>query len=376
MELPVEAAPAPAGQTGYTARATWNFSADALNVNTSHYSPEARELLRWCYHFCIDQRHALRRDEFARRVGYSDNVIFKVFTGTYKHPQTGELLDVPDKLMAAMRQFRKVESERALLGNADFIITPSVRACWELFDLCRESQTPGFLYGASQIGKTAAAEQYVLRNNHGGTVYVRLGAASGLHGMLQKLAEAVGVSPKSAAKALLGRIKRAVTPNMLLIIDEVHLLLHTYRRESFWACIEVLREIYDETRCGMTLVMTNLGRDKFERDRRTELEQMFRRGVHRLELGVMPGRDDLTEILAGWGIALPAPATCVEAAGVRDRPHALVRQLAREDGLTAIMERLRYARKLAALAQEPLGWEHFIEAHYMILAKATPPKPW
>lgn len=362
--------------TGNTARATWNFSADALNVNTSHYSPEARELLRWCFHYCIDPRHPMRRDEFARHLGYSDNVIYKIYTGTYKHPSTGEQLDVPEKLVAALRSFKRIQQERSMLGGRGFVVTPTVSAIWETCDLCRESQTPGFLFGASRIGKTFALEQYTLRNNHGSTKYVRLGASSGLHGMLRLLAEAVGVSPKSEAKRLIDRIQKAITPNMLLILDEVHLLTYTYRREAFWACIEVLREIYDRTGCGMLMCMTNLGKDRVARERRTELEQMFRRGVHTLELGTMPRVEDLQAICTDSGLEWPSPKLEAAAAGIIDKPYHIIRQLAREEGLTAIAERLRYARKLAAINHESLDWSHYVEAHYMILARATPPKSW
>lgn len=373
---PADTPKAPDHVTGNNARASWNFSADAVNQNTSHYSADARELLRWCFHFCINPRHSLSRAEFARRVGYSDNVIFKIFTGSYRHPTTGEQLDVPEKLMHAMRQFRKVETERSMLGNKGFVITPSVRRAWNLCDLCRESQTPGFLYGASQIGKTAALEQYALRNNHGGTAYVRMGAASGMHGMLRLIAEAVGVSPKSEAKKLVDRIKKAITPNMLIILDEVHLLIYTYRREAFFACMEVLREIYDCTKCGMVFCMTNLGKTKVERERGNELEQIFRRGVHRVELGSMPTERDLGSIFTDVGLAYPDKHLSVDAAGVSDKPYAIIRQLAREEGLTAIMERLRYARKLSHIAKEDLAWEYFVEAHYLILAQSTPPQPW
>lgn len=366
----------PDNQVGNTARATWNFSADAVVANTAHYSAEARELLRWCFHFCIDPRHPIRREEFARRVGYSDNLIFKIFTGSYRHPKTGEQMDCPGKLLTAMKQFKSVEMERLLLGQTSFVMTPTVEAIFELCDLARESQTPGFLFGASRIGKTKALEQYTLRNNHGGTSYARMGAASGLHGMMRIIANAVGVSPKAECKKLIDRVKKAITPNQLVILDEVHLLVYTYRRESFFACVEVLREIYDECRCGMVLCATNLGRDKFERERRTELEQLFRRGVHRLELGSMPTMADLSAILADHSLQFPKQADKITLGSVVEKPFALIRQLAREEGLTAITERLRYASKIAALNREPLSWETFVEAHLTIQAKATPPQPW
>jgi hypothetical protein len=40
--------------------------------------------------------------------------------------------------------------------------------------------------------------------------------------------------------------------------------------------------------------------------------------------------------------------------------------MAKEHGLLAISERLRYAAKIAARRQEPLTWETFTEAHLTI----------
>lgn len=361
---------------GNNVRASWNFSADALAANTAHYNAEARELLRWCFSFCIDPRHSMRREEFAKRVGYSDNVIWKIYTGSYKHPQSGELLDVPAKLVNAMRQFRKVERERAELGAKGFVRTPSVLAMWDHCDLAREMQMPLMIVGGSQIGKTVALVQYALRNNHGSTPYVRLAASSGMHGMIRAIAEAVGVSPKSEAKRLVQRIINAISPNTLLILDEVHLLAYTYRKESFFACLEVIREIYDATQCGMILCMTNIGYGKIEAERKNALEQLCKRGPVPLKLGQAPTVDDVRAIVCDWRLEWPGPRTVVEAAGVKEHPLALLRQLAREEGLTAIMARLYWARKLATRASEDLTWEHVIEAHYTIIARNTPPQPW
>lgn len=367
----------PSQMTGNNARASWNFSADTLMANTAHYSAEARELLRWCFGYCITPRYSIRREEFARRVGYSDNVIFKIFAGSYKHPQTGELLDVPAKLLRAMRQFRKVETERAMLGDTEFVETPTVHAIWDHADTARELQQPLMLVGGSQIGKTEALTQYALRNNHGGTPYVRLAASGGMHAMVRAIAAAVGVSPKSEAKSLVERIKRALSPNTLLIIDEVHLLSYTYRKESFFSCLEVIREIYDATNCGMILCMTELGYHKIEAERVNALEQLCKRGPVRLHLGPVPTMADVRAIIKSKGLTWPTATMTVETAGVVEHPFAMLRQLAKQDGLKSITTRLRMATKLAQReGAGKLTWEHVVEAHYTILARAVPPQAW
>ena len=65
---------------------------------------------------------------------------------------------------------------------------------------------------------------------------------------------------------LIQRIKNATSPNTMWIIDEVHLLAHTYRKGSFHNCMEVIREIYDETECGIALIFTILDDVKAARE--------------------------------------------------------------------------------------------------------------
>jgi len=66
------------------------------------------------------------------------------------------------------------------------------------------------------------------------------------------------------------RIKRALAPNMLLILDEMHLLQYTYRINSFFACMEVIREIYDEVHCGLVLCGTTLFLEKLQQGKHGE----------------------------------------------------------------------------------------------------------
>ncbi len=159
-----------------------------------------------------------------------------------------------------------------------------------------------------------------------------------------------------------------------MILDEVHQLQYTYRRESFFACVEVIREIYDSVECGMVLCTTNVFRSRFESARKEELEQLFRRGGHQVQLGDIVRVEDLRPILTSSGLEWPDRNFSVEIAGVSDQPHEVLRKLAREGGLKAITERIRYGRRLATNALEPLSWAHFIHAHLIIETGAAAPK--
>lgn len=362
---------------GNTVRASWPFSLDAIRANISHVSPDARELLIWAFSYCIDSQHEMRLDEFADRVGYASNTLYKIYSGKYLHPNTGQRMDAPEKLTKAIRDFRRIELSRAKLGRKKFVITPTAKRVFVACDLARESQTPVIVEGASHIGKTEAFKYYCQENNHGKSRLIELDAVSGLHGLIRAAAKVLGISPNGNAADLTERIRRAVTRDMVLIFDEVHLLANTYRREAFFACMEWIRRLYDFTECGLVLSFTELGFAKTEKERKRELEQIFRRGVHKVNLGDQPTVKDVQLVLEAWGLSMPARnETLTVRVGKRDfteNPYEMIAQLSREQGLKAIIERLRYATKFAADKDADLSWDYLIQAHVVVASNAQKP---
>lgn len=361
---------------GNTKRASWQISLDTLRQNIHKCNTEAKELFVSCFLWSIDEKHPVSRQDFAKAIGYSDNVVYKIITNSYKHPTTGEHLDIPPKMVAGMKHFLKLEKERFEGGSVDFILTPTAKRIHTACDLARESQTIVFVYGPSHIGKTMSGEHYCQANNHGRSVYIRMLAASGLGGMVKRIAAKLGISAKSNTADLIARIKRAVTPNMLIFIDELHLLSYTYRKESFFACLEVLREIHDETKCGMVLCGTHLMMEKTRGAAHAELEQLLNRGVHRVNLPTMPTKKDLEMILAAWGLEFPGRNDEVVYNTIIEQPYEVLRQESKRYGLKAITERLRYGQKIANKNDAPLSWDHVIEAHLRIAAQAKEQTDW
>lgn len=361
---------------GANARASWHVSSDNLHKHLGHCTPEKKELVVWSFLWCIERGIFLA--DFASQVGYDPKTIDKIITGAYRDPRSGDLYDIPDKLADGIRQFRKVQHAAAQLGDIDFVVTPSVRRIWTGCDLARESQTPVFIYGASHLGKTWALEHYAVENNHGATHLVRIPSASGLGGMVRAIASKVGVSPNGAVADLIERIKGGITKNQVLILDEVHQLIYTYRKESFFACLEVLRSIYDHTRCGMVLCTTNAFQMQIEKEKKAALEQLFRRGIHRVQLGNVVQAKDASMIFEHHGLQWPAKTLKItfEIPGketITEKPFEILRQLAKEEGLKAMTERIRYGRKFAAKAWQKLDWKHFTQAHLTIAANAAEP---
>lgn len=358
---------------GNNARASWPISTDTLRVNISHMQAENKALIVDCFLWCI--QHGITKSEFANQVEIAENTLYRIITGKYTNPGSGERLDLSPKFAKAMKLW--LADQKALaMKRSEFVLTPTARKAMTAPRLAHESRKPVILSGPSQIGKTWALEHYTETHNHGRTVYIRFGAASGLGGMLSCIAERIGVSPNATKEKMIQRIIKAVTSEMLLIFDEVHLLMHTYRRESFFACIEVLREIHDRTQCGMVLCLTELGRDKMETEKTRELMQLFRRGIHRVRLPEAPQPSDLKLICEAHGLPWPHRKDYVVVNRIREEPYEVLRQLAKNDGLLAITERLRYGKKLAEKKRQDLTWDHFIQAHLTVVQNDTAVDEW
>jgi len=364
------------GSNVNTPRTSWPWSRDTLVQNMSYMPPEESEALLALFSWCADPRHPLTRDEAANRLGFSPETIYQLMSGKYRDPDTREAKRPSAAFLKAIKEFLSTESRRFMLGKNEMVETPTAKRIYTACDLARESQTVVFIWGPSHIGKTWAVERYYApRNNHGKTIYCRMRAASGLMGMVRAMAEAAGISNKSNTPDLIRRIKNATTPNTLWILDEVHLLANTYRKGSFFGCMEVMREIYDETECGMVLIFTIL--DDVKAASQQELQQLWRRGVHKVPLPDMPTRGDVAAILKHHGLDFPDKGFKVTVKGVTDEPRECIRQQARFNGLKAITERIRYAYKMASkTGSEKITWENFMEAHFTMEKQATIQKDW
>lgn len=360
---------------GNTVRSTWRFSLDAVRANIAHMTPEAKDLLVWAFTWSIDPAHPIAFDDFAERIGLSPNTAYKCYSAKYKHPETGKLMDLSEKTVKALRDFKRMELSRSKMGRKQFIVTPTAKRIWWACDQARKSNTPVMIIGASQIGKTEALRQYCIDNNHGKSILIELEAVNGLMGLLKAIARKLGISPNATTPDLIDRIKKALTPDMVLILDEVHLLANVYRRGSFFACMEQIRRLFDATGCGMVFTFTELGFRQVEHDRKRELAQIFRRGIHQVNLGAMPTVEDVRRIMEAFGLSWSDRKEEIEVTrGLTDTPWAVLKQLSADEGLKAIIERVRLARDYAAdQEREEINWSDFLTVHYMIVRNAQVP---
>ena len=360
--------------SGNNIRASWNFSTSDVRVNMHHATADRKKVLIDCFLWAIDEKHPSSLNEFAEAVDYDITVVRRLYQGKYTD-QKGTRYDIPERLAENAKQWL-ARQRKKFQGKDEFVLTPTAKRIWTTLELARESKTVAFITGPSHIGKTWALENYSARNNHGASPFIRMKAASGLGGMIRRISETLGNASKGNTADLTDRIKKAVSPDMLLIFDELHLLMYTYRIGSFFACLEVIREIHDETGCGVALCGTQLLLEKMQGGKHTEMEQLLRRGVHKLQLPSMPTKGDLSAILERHGLDFPDRKLSVTVKGFVEKPYELLRQLAKVEGLLSIAERIRYAHKLAEKHKQEIAWDHFVAADLHIKSNAQPESDW
>ena len=158
---------------------------------------------------------------------------------------------------------------------------------------------------------------------------------------------------------------------MLMILDELHQLSLTSSKYTYFQALEILREIYDETGCGMVLCGTELFETSVMQERNGVLEQLYRRGVHKIKLPSQPTRGDVAAVLKANGLDFPDRDMTVQVKRVSEQPYEILRALARDDGLKSITERIRYARKLG---KGIVSWQSFVAANLYISAQRVATK--
>lgn len=356
-----------------TIRTSWNFSQDNIRANCSAYPPEILDLLINAFLWCTDPRHLMSKADFAHRIGASDNLLYKIYTGRYRNEEGKQLLPAPE-MLSTIRHFLDLEKERFDSGRNEFVMTPTAKRVATACELARESNSIVFLWGPSHIGKTWALENYAAVKNHGRTPYVRMGAASGVSNMIKRISLKLGISDRTNTEDLTERIKNSLTSDSILLVDEFHLLFNTIQPRSADCCIETLRGIHDETRCGMVWSFTIL--DEMRARSGVTLQQAWRRGVHKVPLPLMPTKSDLAAILNHAGLEFPAASEQITVGTITEKPYEVLRQVAKTEGLKAITERLRYGRKLANKSSEKLTWKHVISAHLMISKQSQQEGEW
>lgn len=323
--------------------AKYKIPGDVVNKATAELPDEQRSIVRQFHAHYMDNDVGL--EETAKLIGMDGSTLSRVFRGKYE----GSLPNV----VREMRKFIELHEERGKITKLPFIKTKLGNSIFSVCHQARAFQRIAYVFGDTQIGKTVALEYYEMLNNHGSTIYVAVPTGGALVYFLAKLAKKLRISPQQRAPELRRRIIESFDARMLLIVDEAHRCVDEETCRMTMAqkqTIEFIREIFDESKCGVVICATNL----FKRAMTDHsspafklLQQTRRRRLCTLQLPDRPTREDLNTFAAAYGL----PASAGEFRELEER-------MVGEEALGMWLTLLRMAAKIAREAKQPMGWKH------------------
>ena len=164
-------------------------------------------------------------------------------------------------------------------------------------------------------------------------------------------ADAVGVGSSLRVDEARQRVAKAVGRNTLLIIDELHELVMSGGKGTAMKVVEWIREIWDNSGCGMVLCGTRSLEDDLINDARMKgwLVQIDQRCQRVMNLPTRIPREDIELAARAYGIG--GSTACVEGILSNIRMNRLTSCLA----LTASW----CAGNNTSKQKHPLNWESF-----------------
>lgn len=298
------------------------------------------ELMFWLHGFGQDKR--LSDANLSAMMKVSQAAVSQLFSGKYAAEDWTPMID-------RIRALKEVEDEETKKVDLGFVMTHTAKT---IFGVCESAMTdgmPAFIFGASQIGKTTALEEFRRTHNHGRTKYLRLGSRWTKTRLVRELARACKARSLKGRRAweLEESIYGSLNRYNLLVIDEFHLAMETVDEATSREIVEFIREVYDRTHCGLVLSSTKVGIQGLEEGRNAMLfDQLRRRGVIKVVLPDVPPLRDINAIARSFALELP-----------KGEVLAKVKQLLKARGLGVFVKYLQKAHSLAGGA--PLSWERF-----------------
>ena len=309
---------------------------------------EDGEEVVWLYNYA--QEFHLKEADLAAKMGaYDKNTIYQVFRGTYGVQGNGKYSSWAN-FIKAVRDFKSVEIEEMKKKRIGIIETEVKKTVFTACQAALNDGMPAFIYGASQIGKTTALMEFQRLNNHGRTVYLRMGSGWTRPRLVRELAARFGNGVKATkCWALEDAIFGSLTRYNLLIIDEFHLAMETATDASAKAIMEFIREIYDRTGCGLVMSATKVGLTGIESGKNMLLfDQLRRRGVVRVILPDVPPVRDINTIARSFDLPLPAGEILQH-----------IKTLIKTRGLGVFIKYLQKSYAVSRKAKEELSWDSF-----------------
>jgi DNA transposition AAA+ family ATPase len=280
----------------------WGVAADVVAKATEGLPERERDLIRWLDAYGRDSKRGMRdiATQLTKDNGepYSYDQMYAVLTG--RRAVAGNNLE---PYCAAIERFKRMVCETDARLSTAFVETSLTQHLHRIFRRAFEAHRLAFVFGESQIGKTAAAAEYARRHNHGETIMIRMPTGGALVTLSDEMCLRFGIGRNNFAFGR-RRVMDAITDRNLIIVDECHHALQT--RGGITRSLEWLREIHDRRGCGMVLIGTYAFKGALETN--SVLRQLWRRRSPGLvvQLPEVPAPADVVRFAAAFGLP-PAP---------------------------------------------------------------------
>lgn len=312
-------------------------------VQTGQIDADGETLIWWFY--CFARESNWRLADAADAIDKDKTTVHRLFNGSYGASY--------DNLLESILRYKKIALERSKRRNIGFIETSTFDKVSSICTNALNDAMPAFIYGASQIGKTASLQEFARRNNHGQTKYIRMPAAPSFPFFLKMIAESCFISTRLNADATRRRIVDAIDDRNLLIVDEFHQCLITASELTARKIVEYLREIYDRTSCGVVICGTKVIQEEFNKGKQMLVFDQFRkRGMLELVLPDTPPKSDIVKIAKAFDLPSPDDASL-----------DIIKTMLIDSGIGKYFKFLQYAHGIAVSRKEKLNWDHFAKAY-------------
>lgn len=311
-----------------------------LNLhNFKAYPPETHGLLMWFHQHVLDQNYTL--DEAGKAIQYDKSTVYRLLRGIYE----GSI----EKVTAAIESYKRIAEERATIQGNEIVENGITRMIGAGLDYALSNNSITMIIGESRMGKTVSAKLWRDANNHGTSVLVTAPPIGGSKVLLQRIAMAVGVNKNKSMADMFDAISRSFNRNRILIVDEAHRLMPSGRGGSA-VNIEILRDLHDQTGCGLALIATQRFSDELHKSSYQYEQVLGRIGMPIRLKRTIPAKD-IMPIIEQY---LPEPSKELLA-------HC--NAIANEQGrLGILVEDLKVASRIAGKMKQALTEEHFFKA--------------
>lgn len=313
----------------------------ALNLDNWKALPEeiSAELL-WFHQWLL--ANGADWSDAVEALGYERSTVFRVLKGTYEGSWP--------KIVKAIRSFRDLVERRALTQENQFAENSISKLVFAALDYALANNSFKMIIGESRSGKSTAAKEWQIRNNHGRSVYVTAPAVGGAKGFLRRVASAVGVNKSQPAADMADSIMRSFNRNRILIVDQAHWLLPSDLRSSNPPALNFLQDLYDCKGCAIALISTKRLPERLDKGDYL-FEQIIGRAGRPTIIPRVIKRDDVLPIAEQF-IKTPSRALTDDLVKMANQPGRL--------GI--MVELLKSASRIAAKRREKLTENHVLKA--------------